>query len=250
MRAGLVFLAFLFSSACGAGGSSDTGVVVTSCAGTPILSGNQINSVRAQFPRFEPELYCPGTNPREVFNLRPNNYTPARFLGNNRSSNEQVTSLGIHFTANGFDADDIAIALPHRIDYLDFLGQPFSRQLPDDENARLIRVTPAEIDGIFLAVQEHLRVQFPQFPEMQQVPPTTITVRFQATVFYVEPNGVWAGGVTSTNGKNIEVAVFHLSPREKIPISWRGIPGVSASFLFHEIRNAIFIQSGHPEFAT
>jgi len=185
-----------------------------------------------------------------VFRLRPDNYTPARFFGNNRPSADRVTSLGIRFQSNGFDAEDIPVALPQEIDYFDIIGQPFSRQLPADENGRRIRVTPDDIDGIFLAVKEHLRVQFPQFPEMQQVSPASITVRFQAAVFFVEPNDVWAGGVTSRDGKNVEVAVFHLSPREKAPISWRGISGVSQSWLFHEIRNAIFIQSGHPEFAS
>ncbi|MGH9777298.1 MAG: hypothetical protein ACRD5I_02700 [Candidatus Acidiferrales bacterium] len=249
MRAAILFLTLLALSAC-AGTSGDTGVVVPSCSGAPILTPSQIDFVRTQFALFQPELYCAGTNPREVFRLRPDNYTPARFFGNNRASTEQVTPLGIRFQSSGFDSEDIPVALPQQIDYFDFLGQPFSRQLPVDESGRLIRVTPDEIDDIFLDVKEYLRVQYPQFPEMQLVSSASITVRFQAAVFYVEPNDVWAGGVTSTDGKAIEVAIFHLSPREKIPISWRGISGVSQSWLFHEIRNAIFIQSGHPEFAS
>ena len=249
MRKTILFLALLSFSACG-GNPSDPGVIVASCSGVPILTPSQIELVKAEFPRFQPELYCAGTNPREVFNLRPDNYSPARFFGNNRPSTDQVTPLGIRFRSNGFDAEDIPVALPRQINYFDIIGQPFSRQLPADENGRLIRVTAPEIDRTFLAVREHLRVQFPQFPEMQQVSPASLTVRFQAAVFYVEPNDVWAGGVTSKDGKIVEVAVFHLSPREQIPISWRGISGVSNSWLFHEIRNAIFVQSGHPELGS
>jgi len=249
MRTRILLLVLLTLSACG-GNLGDAGVVVASCAGVPILTPNQIELVRTKFSRFQPELYCAGTNPQEVFRLRPDNYTPARFFGNNRPSTTQVSPLGIQFQANGFDADDIPVALPQTINYFDIVGQPFARQLPTAEGARLIRVTGDEIDTIFLSVKDYLRVQYPQYPEMQQVPPTSLTVRFQAAVFYVEPNDVWAGGVTSKDGKIVEVAVFHLSPREQIPISWRGISGVSNSWLFHEIRNAIFVQSGHPELGS
>lgn len=248
MRRAIPFLGFILLSACG--NSNDPNVILASCSGVPILTASQIDLVKTKFQLFQPELYCAGTNPQEVFKLRPDNYTPARFFGNSRASTEQITPLGIHFQSNGFDAEDISLALPQQIDYFDIVGQPFLRQLPADEGARLFRVTAAEIDEIFLSVKEQLLVQYPQFPEMQQIAPGSIAVRFHASVFYVGALDVWAGGVTSGDGKKVEVAIFHLSPREKIPISWRGIPGVSASWLFHEIRNAIFIQSGHPELAT
>lgn len=247
MRPAILILAVL-ASACG-GGAGDTGVVIPSCAGVPILGSQQIESVRKQFPRFEPELYCAGANPRDTSTFLPKNYTPARFFGNVRSSSEEATPLGIKFKANGFNLNDISLALPARLDYFDIDGKPFSVQLPPLESDRLIRVAAGEIDQIFVSVKEQLAAQFPNNPEMQQVSPSTINVRFQASVFYVSSLDVWAGGVTSGDGKSIEVAIFHFSPRQKIPISWRGIPGVSKSWLEHEFKNAVFIQSGHPELA-
>lgn len=249
MRAVWIVLVALFLCGCGMGGG-DTGVVTPSCSGFIILNAEQIKLVRSKFARFEPELYCAGTDTRNPSTFLPNNYTPARFLGDNRPSSDQVTPLGITFQANGFDAEDIQFALPSRIDYFDIDGQLFSVTLPAAESDRQIRISASEIDSIFLAVKQDLLVEFPQFPEMQGVAPSSISVRFQASVFYVAPLNSWAGGVTSGNGKSIEVALFHLSPRVKTPISWRGIPGVSKSWLSHEIRNAIFIQSGHPELAS
>ncbi|HSC77414.1 MAG TPA: hypothetical protein VLB32_02525 [Candidatus Acidoferrales bacterium] len=235
---------------CAGGGGSDTDVVIPSCSGASILTPDRLGVIRIKFPLFEPELYCGTANIRDTSTFLPSNYTPARFFGRNRPSPDGVTPLGIRFRSNGFDAQDIAFALPTRIDYFDVDGQPFFVDLPMPEDDRQVRVTAAEIDRIFLAVKEQLRTQFPSNPEMQQVSPSSITVTFQASVFYVDTLRVWAGGVTSGNGTSIEVAVFHLSPRVKTPISWRGIPGVSGSWLAHEIRNAIFIQSGHPELAT
>ena len=249
MRAVGIALVALFLSGCGMGGS-DTGVVTSSCSGFVILSSDQMNLVRSNFPLFEPELYCAGTDIHNPSTFLPGNYTPARFLGGNRPSSDRVTSLGITFQANGFDAEDIQFALPSRIDYFDIDGQLFTVVLPSAESDRQIRTSASEIDRIFLAVKQDLQAQYPQFPEMQQVSPSSIKVRFQASVFYVAPLNAWAGGVTSGDGRSIEVALFHLSPRVKTPISWRGIPGVSNSWLSHEIRNAIFIQSGHPELAN
>jgi hypothetical protein len=249
MRAVAIALISLFLSACGAGGG-DTGVIVSSCSGFPILTPEQVSFVKGKFPLFQPELYCTGTDIRSPSTFAPENYTPARFLGSARLSAEQVTPLGITFQPNGFHAEDIQLALPTQVDYFDIEGRPFTVALPSEEGDRQIRVSASQIDSIFLTVREELRVQFPQFPEMQQVQPSSLKVNFQASVFYIAPLNTWAGGVTSGNGRSIDVAVFHLSPRVKTPISWRGIPGVSSSWLAHEIRNAIFIQSGHPELAT
>jgi len=250
MRAAAIVFLILVLLLLGCGGASDTGVILSSCSGAPILTPDQINLIRTKFPRFESESYCGGANIHDPSTLVPSNYTPARFFGNNRPSSDALTALGISFKSNGFDSQDIAFALPTRIDYFDVDGQPFFINLPAAEGDRQIRVTASEIDNIFLAVKQELLTQFPNNPEMQQVPPWAITVRFQAGVFYVDALNVWAGGVTSGDGKSIEVALLHLSPRVKAPISWRGIPGISKGWLAHEIRNAIFIQSGHPELAT
>lgn len=251
MRAAAIILLALALLLSGCGGASDTGVISASasCSGVPILTPDQINLIRTKFPRLEPELYCGGANIHDPSTLLPSNYTPARFFGNNRPSSDALTPLGISFKSNGFDSQDIAFAMPTRIDYFDVDGQPFFVDLPAAEGDRQIRVTASEIDNIFLAVKQELLTQFPNNPEMQQVPPWAITIRFQASVFYVNALNVWAGGVTSGDGKSIDVALLHLSPRVKTPISWRGIPGISKSWLAHEIRNAIFIQSGHPELA-
>ncbi len=250
MRAIVLALAISASACAGGAGGVEDEVVIASCVGKPIFTPEQVSKVREQFARFDPELYCAGADPRNLETLRPNNYAPARFFGQSRGQPPQVTGLGITYKTNGFDLVDIPFALPARIDYYDITGQPFSVTLPESESDRQIRVTATVIDKVFLDVKDELARQFPNAPEMQQVSPATITATFESSVFFVPSHDLWAGGLTTGDGKSVVVAVFQLSPRQKIPISWRGIPTISKGWLAHELRNAIFIQSGHPELAT
>ena len=167
---GIVLLLAISASACaGAGGVAGEIVIASCAAGKPIFTPEQISKVREQFPRFEPELYCAGADPRNLETLRPDNYVPARFFGQSRGQPPQVTGLGITYKTNGFDLVDIPFALPPRIDYYDVAGQPFSVTLPERETDRQIRVTATEIDSVFLDVKDELARLFPNNPEMQQV---------------------------------------------------------------------------------
>lgn len=230
--------------------SSSEIILPTACAeGQTILTQQQIELVQSQFSSFQAELYCDGAVASDPTTLTPDNYVPARWFGQTRPFMSQQTPLGVHYESNGFDFADIAFSLPTQIDYFDVDGQPFSVGLPGDEGNRQVRVTATEIDRIFLAVQDTLARQF---PEVREVSPSSITVNFQATIFFVTNSNfgdTWAGGATLPDGRTIHVAFFELSPHRKIPISWRGIPGVSAGWLENEFRNALCIQSGHPECA-
>jgi len=251
MRGTVLVLALAISaSGCAGVGSLSDEVIIASCTGKPLFTSEQINKVREQFARFEPERYCGNADPRNLETLRPDNYTPARFFGQSRAQPPQVTGLGITYKTNGFDLIDIPFALPQRIGYFDIAGQPFSVTLPESETDRQIRVTATAIDRVFLDVKDELARQYPNNPEMQQVSPATITVTFESSVFFAPSHDTWAGGLTTGDGRSVVVAVFQLSPRQKVPISWRGIPPISKGWLAHELRNAIFIQSGHPELAA
>lgn len=243
----------LLSAGCGSGGGSPEIIVPSAAQARPdchaILTSEQIEEVRSQFALFQPELYCLGANPSDGSSLLPENYVPARWFGEQRPSDLHQTGLGIQYKGNGFERFDVLFSLPTRIDYFDTEGNPFSVELPNSDLDRQIRVTATAIDQVFLAVQDDLGQQF---PEVRDVNPSSITLKFEPTIFFVFSSNfgdTWAGGVTSLDGRNIHVAFFHLSPRQKLPISWRGIPGVSRGWLENEFRNALLIQTGHTELA-
>lgn len=226
-----------------------------------ILTTSDVEVVRANFPRFQPESFAPGVSPSSSI-LDSSNFVPARFFGTSQPQGFVQTPGGVRIETNGFGRLEQPF-LPERVDYFDrnrtqYLVRLARRDLkPSQEIRRRLglptsgdfpplwtdptdtRIQLDEVDLIMSRVKE-AAAEF--LPAVSNLPPNTCEIVVEPTIFYVRNSNhgdTWAGGLVNPLGDGryrLHVSVFYIN-NERIFADWR-------PFLAHEALNCYVMAVG------
>ncbi len=248
-------------------GVSNSNTVLAQNA-SPLLSAQQIATVRETLPHFKPEQFAPGLNPLDAASFAPGNFMPAFFLGDPQSSGFVTTPLGLPVDLRGFDLPDQPMLIPSDGTYFDRQLNKYSftlgavdlvplhnlesrMQLPLTLNPptltvdrRGARIDPNEIDRIMFAVKDSVAMRFPQ---AMNVDLSRCEIIIEPTIFYVTGTNfgnTWAGGAIHELGNGryrIRVVVFYINGQRRVA-DWR-------EFLVHEAINFLVLAIGRADLA-
>jgi hypothetical protein len=234
----------------------------------PVMTSQQVATVRQTFPFFQPEEFTPGVNPSNPVKFTPNDFEPAQFFGPAQPQGMTPTPSGILLETNGYDLPDQPLLLGTTGTYFDRVsGQPYQFSLgkivrsplnileermgvPDTPDAPTIsidlrndRIDPAYVDNLLFTIRSQLAIAFPQ---IMDVDPRNCEVVIEPSVFYVHGSNygnTWAGGLTEYLGGGryrIHLEVFYISGGTRLITNW-------ADYMVDEATNFYVASIGRPD---